>query len=280
MNYLKDTEQELVIRPEKGWVGLDLAELWSYRELIFFFIWKELKVRYKQTAIGILWVLFKPLAAMVVFSVFFGRLAKMPSDGIPYPIFVYVGLTFWNYFSFGLTQSSESMVSNAPMIQKVYFPRLVIPVSSSLTPLVDFSVSLILLFGLMAYYRYIPNLAGLAVVPLLVLISFFSAMGLGSYLAAINVKYRDVRHVVPFFIQLFMFLTPVIYPASIAKGRFKYLFAINPMSGVIETARSAILHTKPVDWNFLSLSLISATVMFIIGIMYFKKTERFFVDFI
>lgn len=273
-------ENELIIKPQKGWIGLNIKELWEYRELIFFFVWRDLKVRYKQTIIGISWILFQPLIAMIIFSIFFGKFAKIPSDGIPYPIFVYVGLIFWNYFSLGVIKASESVVINADIIQKIYFPRLIIPISSSLTPLVDFCVSFVIFWVLMVYYRYIPDLASIALIPMFLVISFFASVGLGSFMASVNAKYRDVRHVIPFFIQMLLFLTPVIYPVSIATGKFKYLFALNPISGVIETARATILHTKAPDWIFLLLSAVSATVFCIIGVVYFRKTERFFADFV
>lgn len=272
--------KELIIKPEKGWIPLDFRELWIYRELIFFFVWREIKVRYKQTLLGIMWVVFQPLIMMVIFSVFFGKFAKMPSEGIPYPVFVYVGLLFWNYFSFGLSKTSESIVSNATVIQKVYFPRLIIPISSSLTPLIDFCVAFFILGCLMAYYGYVPSLTGLLYVPLLLIVTFLSSVGIGCFIASINAKYRDIRYIMPFFIQTLLFLTPVIYPSSIATEKFRYLFAINPMSGVIEIARAVILQAKPCDWNFFLLSVLSMAIFLTAGLMYFKNTERFFADFI
>jgi len=269
---------EIIIKPQRGWLNIDLKELWDYRELACFFVWRDIKVRYKQTAIGILWVIFQPLATMLIFTIFFGKLAKMPSDGIPYPVFVYVGLLLWHYFSFGLSHASNSMVSNAHIIQKIYFPRLIIPFSSSLVGLVDFFVSLGILVGIMLFYKYTPNITGVIYLPLLLLITIFSSVGLGCFLAAINVKYRDVRHVVPFFIQMLMFLTPVIYPVSMLGGRLKWILVLNPMSGVIQTARSVILGIREVDWQLLSISIIISFCLFLFGIAYFRKTERFFAD--
>ena len=273
-------ENLIVIKPQKGWLHLGFKELWNYRELLYFFVWRDIKVRYKQTAVGALWAIFKPLIAMLIFTFFFGRFAKMPSDGIPYPVFVYVGLLLWNYFSFGLSHSSQSMVSNAHIIQKIYFPRLIIPISSSLIGLIDFAVASLILIGLMLYFHYVPNIIGIFYLPLLVFITFLTSVGLGCFLASINVKYRDVRYVLPFFIQMLMFLTPVIYPVSMLGDKFRWLLAINPMSGVIQTARGVILGIRAVDWQLLSVSMIISLSLFIFGIVYFRKTERFFADII
>ncbi|MDP8213090.1 MAG: ABC transporter permease [Candidatus Zapsychrus exili] len=269
---------EIIIRPQKGFFNIGFRELWSYRELAYFFVWRDIKVRYKQTVAGVLWVVFQPLAAMFIFTFFFGRFAKIPSDGIPYPIFVYVGLLLWNYFSFSLNKASNSMVNNAGIIQKIYFPRLIIPVSSSLTGILDLLIASFILIGLMFYYRYVPDIKGIFYMPLLILITFLTSVGLGSFLASVNVKYRDVRYIMPFFIQMLMFLTPVIYPISMLGDRFRWILAINPMSGVIETARGAILGVRPVDWQLLSLSIFISLALFIFGIVYFRKTERFFAD--
>jgi len=217
---------------------------------------------------------------MLIFTLFFGKLAKMPSDGIPYPIFVYVGLLLWNYFSFGLSHSSNSMVSNSNIIQKIYFPRLIIPISSSLIGIVDFIIASVILIAMMFYYRYIPNIAGIVYLPMLLFITFLSSVGLGCFLASINVKYRDVRYVVPFFIQMVMFLTPVIYPISMLGNKYKWLLMMNPMCGVIETARGVIFNKSAVDWILLSVSIAVSVILFIFGVMYFRKTEHFFADII
>jgi lipopolysaccharide transport system permease protein len=272
--------KETVIKPQKGLFNIGFKELWEYRELAYFFVWRDLKVRYKQTAAGALWAIFQPLVAMLIFTFFFGRFAKMPSDGIPYPIFVYVGLLLWNYFSSALSRASNSMISNASIIQKVYFPRLIIPASSSLTGLVDFIIASFILVGLMFYYHYTPNLAGILYVPLLVFITFLTSVGLGSFLASVNVKYRDVRYVMPFFIQMLMFLTPVIYPVSMLGDKFKWVLALNPVAGVIETARGTLLGIRAVNWQLLSISIIVSIALFIFGIFYFRKTEKFFADII
>jgi len=268
-----------VIRPRKTFSLKDIKELWQYKELLYFFTWRDLKVRYKQTFIGVAWAIFQPLITMIVFSIFFGGLAKIPSDGVPYPIFVYVGLLFWQFFSSALSDTSMTLISNQSIITKVYFPRLILPVSSVITKLVDFAIATLILVGLMFYYGYVPHISGLLILPLLLLITFMTSIGLGLFLASINVKYRDVRYVLPFFIQILLFLTPVIYPASIA-GKYSYLLAINPMMGVIQSARAAILGTAPINWLLINISLWGTLVLMIFGTYVFKKTERYFADII
>lgn len=270
---------EKIIRPKKTFSLNDIKELWQYRELIYFFTWRDLKVRYKQTAIGVLWAIFQPFTTMVVFSVFFGKLANMPSDGIPYPIFVYVGLLIWQFFSSALTETSNCLIVNQSIITKVYFPRLILPISSVLTKFVDFFVATSILIIMMIYYHYTPNLIGLLILPILLIISFMAAIGGGFILASINVKYRDVRYILPFFIQMLLFVTPVIYPASIA-GKYSWILAINPMTGVIKAAHAAIFGNAPINWELLSLSFLASAIIFIIGIIIFKKTERYFADII
>ncbi len=267
----------ITIQPKKIFHLSDLKELWQYRELLYFFAWRDLKVRYKQTAIGAGWAIFQPLITMIVFSIFFGGLAKMPSDNVPYPIFVYVGLLFWQFFSSALSDTSNSLISNQSIITKVYFPRLILPVSSVITKFVDFLIAAVILIGLMFYYGYTPNLLGLMILPLLLIITFMAAVGGGLFLAAINVKYRDVRYALPFFIQLLLFVTPVIYPASIA-GKYSILLAMNPMMGVIQNARAALLGTAPMNWLLLCISFFACLVLLLIGIVTFKKIERYFAD--
>jgi len=214
---------------------------------------------------------------MVVFSVFFGGLAKMPSDGIPYPIFVYTGLLLWQFFSSSLSDVSNCLISNKGIITKVYFPRLLLPISSTVTKFVDFAIASTILIGLMIYYKYLPNLEGLLILPLLLFITFMASVGGGLFLASINVKYRDVRYVLPFFISMMMFVTPVIYPASIA-GKYSWILALNPMTGVIKAARAAILGNAPINWTLLAISGATCLAILIIGIIFFKKTERYFAD--
>lgn len=266
-----------VIRPKKLFHLSDLRELWQYKELLYFFTWRDLKVRYKQTAIGAAWAIFQPFVTMVVFTVFFGQLAKIPSDNVPYPIFVYVGLLFWQFFSSALSDTSSVLITNQAIITKVYFPRLILPISAVITKLVDFAIAAVILVGLMFYYGYTPHLGGLLILPLLLVISFMAAVGGGLLLAAINVKYRDVRYALPFFIQILLFLTPVIYPASIA-GKYSKILAINPMMGVIQNARAALLGTAPINWTLISISFIACMVLLLVGIYVFKKVERYFAD--
>lgn len=266
-----------IIRPKKTFSWNDLKELWNYRELLYFFAWRDIKVRYKQTIVGVLWAVFQPFMTMVVFTVIFGNLAKIPSDNIPYPIFVYSGLLFWQFFSGSLSQASITLVSNASIITKVYFPRLALPIADSVTKLADFGFAAIVLAGLMVYYHTVPTLAGVALIPVLLLLSFVSATGAGLILASMNVRYRDVRYVLPFFIQILMFVTPVIYPSSIA-GKYAWLLWLNPMTGVINNARAGILGTGPIDWVSLATSAVIGVILLIIGVVVFKKTERIFAD--
>lgn len=268
--------QTTIIKPKKAFnIIEELKELWQYKRLLYFFTWRDIKVRYKQTAIGILWAIFQPFTTMIVFSIFFGGLAKMPSDGIPYPIFVYVGLLLWQFFSGSLSAVSKSL--STTIITKVYFPRLILPISVTITKFVDFAIGAVILVGLMAYYHYLPNLIGLLILPLLLLIAFLAAISGGLILAAVNIKYRDVRYVLPFFIQMLLFVTPVIYPTSIA-GKYSNILALNPMTGVIKAARAAILGNAPINWLLLLISGTTCLVLLIIGIIYFKKAERYFAD--
>lgn len=266
-----------VIKPKKVLSFEDFREMWRYKELLFFFTWRDIKVRYKQTAIGILWAIFQPFITMVVFSVFFGTLAKMPSDNAPYPIFIFVGLLFWQFFSGALSETSSVLITNQAIITKVYFPRLILPLSAVATKCIDFLIASVILAGMMLYYGYAPSLEGILILPLLLFITFMASVGGGLFLAALNVKYRDVRYALPFFIQILLFLTPVIYPASIA-GKYSWLLAFNPLMGVIQTARAALLGTTSVNWVLLADSFTASAVLLVIGIIYFKKVEHYFAD--
>jgi len=268
---------ETIIRPKKKFSLSDITEIWRYKELLYFFVWRDLKVRYKQTSIGVAWAIIQPFLSMVVFSVFFGALIHVPSDGIPYPIFVYVGLLFWQFFSGSLGETSTTLITNRSIITKVYFPRLILPIASVFVQFVDFLVAAVVLVFLMIYYGYAPHLGGLLIIPLLLIISFLAAIGGGMVLASINVKYRDVRYVLPYFIQIMLFLTPVIYPPSIA-GKWSWVLAINPMTAVIKGARGALLGTEPVNWLLLTISLVAVSILFGIGLYMFKKTEGYFAD--
>jgi len=268
-----------IIKPKKLFSFADLKEVWDYRELLYFFTWRDLKVRYKQTAIGALWAVFQPLLTMVVFSLFFGQLLKVPSDGVPYPIFVYTGLLFWQFFSTALADTSNVLIVNQAIITKVYFPRLLLPLSTVATKFIDFLIALIILIFMMIYYGYTPHLVGLFILPLLLLITSMASVGLGLFLASINVKYRDVRYILPFFIQILLFVTPVIYPAGIL-GKYSWVLALNPMMGVIQSARAALLGTTVLNWLLVSISLLATACILAVGIYTFKKTERYFADII
>ncbi len=268
----------LVIKPRKGWRGINFKELWLFRELFYIFSWRDIKVRYKQTVLGIAWAILQPFLMMIVFSIFFGNLLNVPSEGLPYPIFVFSGLLFWNYFSTSLSGAGNSLVANSGMIKKIFFPRLLLPLSSTVTPLIDFGIALAILGGIMVYYNFVPTLIGVVLIPLLILLSFLAASGLGSFLAAINVRYRDIRYIIPFFIQAGLFITPVIYPTTLVGEKFRWLLALNPMTGIIEAARAGILGTSPIDYGLLAISGIISILLFLIGILYFKKTERVFAD--
>ena len=272
------TAQLLTIEPKKGWVSIDFRDLWIHRELLYFLAKRDINVRYKQTLLGGLWAIIQPLASMVVFSFFFGRLAKMPSDGIPYPIFVYAGLVTWTYFTNALSGSGNSLVGNANLITKVYFPRLIVPAVACIVGLLDFSIALSVLAVLMAWYRIMPT-AALLLFPLLVGLTFLCALGGGLWLSALNVQYRDVKYAIPFLIQLGMFLSPVIYPSSILKNH-RWVMALNPMAGIIEACRSALLGRSPLDWGMLGISAFMICLLFVSGLYYFRRTEKKFADFI
>ena len=279
LNFYYFSMEVTVIRPRKTFSLKDIKELWQYRELLYFFSWRDLKVRYKQTAIGVAWAVLQPFITMVVFSVFFGKLAGIPSDGVPYPIFVYTGLLFWQFFSDALSETSNSLVANKSIITKVYFPRLILPISSVITKFIDFLIASSILVLMMFYYGYTPFVSGLWILPFLLLITFMASTGLGLFLSAVNVKYRDVRYALPFFIQLLLFVTPVIYPASIA-GKYSKILALNPMTGVVQSARAALLGTTPINWILLLISSVACFIILLVGIAYFKKVERFSADII
>ncbi len=278
MSDANEYNNTLVIEPTKGWRNINLHEIWNYRELLYYFTWRDIKVRYKQTAIGVLWAIIQPVLTMIVFSVFFGKFAKMPSEGIPYPIFVYVGLLPWTLFSQGLTRSSESVVANSNLIRKVYFPRLITPASASLSALVDFIISFIVLVAMMVYYKSMPSISGIILFPFLVLLTFLCSIGIGFWLSSINVMYRDVRYAIPFVIQLGMFLTPVIYPVSIAPKGYEWLLYLNPMAGIIEAFRASVLGYKALPIFGLTLSVLITIIFFISGLFFFRRMERQFAD--
>lgn len=269
---------EFEIKPV-GKLELNLKEIWNYKELFYFFTWRDIKIKYKQTALGILWAVLQPLLMMLIFSVFFGRVLKVPSDSIPYPIFVFTGLMLWNIFSNGISNAGNSMVANSNIIKKIYFPRLIIPISSVLSAIFDFLMTFIVYIFLLVYYRYEVNfIRMLLFFPLSLLITSVATFGFGSFLAALNVKYRDFRYIIPFMIQLLLFVTPVIYPVSLVSNHWiKLLLTLNPMAGAINLAR-ATLTTAAVDWSVVVTGSISAIVLLIVGIIVFRKTEAYFAD--
>ena len=266
-----------IIEPKKGWIPIDLKEIWNYRELLYFLTKRDIKVRYKQTVLGGLWAIIQPVFTMIVFTIFFGRLAKMPSDGIPYPIFVYAGLLPWTYFANAVSASGNSLVGSANLITKVYFPRLIIPASASLAGLLDFFIAMLVMGAMMIYYNFIPNI-GILLFPFLVSLTFLCAVGVGLWLSALNVQYRDIRYVIPFLIQLWMFVSPVIYPVSMVPQRFQWLLALNPMGGVIEAYRASLLGHMPINWSLLGLSTVIIIILFLSGLYYFRRMEKTFAD--
>ncbi len=238
---------------------------------------RDIKVRYKQTVLGGLWAIIQPVFTMIVFTLFFGRLAKIPSDGIPYPIFVYAGLLPWTYFANALSASGNSLVGSANLITKVYFPRLIIPASASLAGLLDFFIAMLVMGAMMIYYNFIPNI-GILLFPLLVGLTFLCAVGVGLWLSALNVQYRDIRYVIPFLIQIWMFVSPVIYPVSMVSEKYQWLLALNPMTGVIQAYRASLLGHKPIDWFLLGISTAIIFIIFLSGLYYFRRMEKTFAD--
>ncbi len=269
--------EQKITPPSK--LSLGLNELWQYRELFYFFTWRDIKVKYKQTFLGFAWAILQPFVLMVIFSVFFGRALNVPSDGIPYPLFAFSGLMLWNVFSTGLSGAGNSMVSNANIIKKIYFPRLIIPMSSILVAVFDFFMAFLVYIGLVIYYGYGLSWELLYILPLSLLLTIIATFGPGTLIAAMNVKYRDFRYILPFLIQILLFLTPVIYPVSML-GNYPWLqklLAINPMYAPISLIRNALVD-RPLETNLVLVSVISGLVLFIIGIIYFRKTESYFAD--
>ena len=268
---------EILIRPSRGWVSLKLGELWQYRELLFFLIWRDVKIRYKQASLGIAWAIIQPLMTMVIFSVIFGHLAKLPSEGIPYPVFSYAALLPWQLFSGALTRSGSSLVGNATLLTKVYFPRLIIPLSATIGGLVDFSISFLVLLGLMLYYGLGPTWAILWL-PLLIVFTLVTALSVGLWLSALNVQYRDVQHIIPFIIQAWMYASPVAYSAElIPSGPWRFVYGLNPVAGVIQGFRWALLGANP-PGDLMLVSVGMVVIMLVTGLCYFRRMERTFAD--
>jgi lipopolysaccharide transport system permease protein len=266
-----------VYEPTHGWLSLHLGELWHYRELLYFLTWRDIKIRYKQTALGVAWAVLQPLIAMVIFSVIFGQFANLPSDGIPYPVFSYTGLLPWGLFSGALLRAGTSLVTNANLITKVYFPRLVIPISAVAAGLVDFAISFVVLLGLMLYYK-ITLTWRIFTIPLFVLLALLTAMAVSLWLSALNVQYRDVQHMIPFLIQAWMYASPVAYSASLVPaGPWRIIYSLNPMAGVIEGFRWALLGGNPPD-VLMAISVIMVLLLLVSGLYYFRRMEKTFAD--
>lgn len=276
---LKEGEGLPVVRitPSTGWVSLKLHEVWAYRELLYFLIWRDVKVRYKQTVMGAAWAVIQPFFTMMVFSLFFGRLAKVPSDGIPYPLFAFAALVPWTFFSNGLSQASNSLVSEGNLIKKVYFPRLTVPIASALSGIVDFVVAFIMLLLMMLYYGVVPT-AHIFWLPLFLLLAFISAIGVSLWLSAMNVQFRDIRFVLPFLTQFWLFATPIAYPSSLLDEPWRTLYGINPMVGVVEGFRWALLGADTAPGPIVIVSALTALVLLVSGAYYFRRMEKNFAD--
>ena len=272
-----ESHPDLIIEPQRGWTSLKLGELWEYRELLYFLAWRDIKVRYKEAALGASWAILQPLLTMLIFSLFFGRLAKVPSDGIPYPLFSFTALVPWTFFVMAVQQSSNSVVGSANLISKVYFPRLAIPVATVLAAMVDFGISFVVLLGMMIYYRRMPTVHALYV-PFFVLLAFLASLGVGLWLSALNVKYRDIRYVVPFLLQFWMFASPIVYPTSMLPARWRTLYALNPMVGVVDGMRWSLLGTNTAPGPVIAVSAVTTLLFALGGAMYFRKMENRFAD--
>ena len=265
------------IQPSSGWVSLNLGELWEYRELLLFFVWRDIKVRYKQTVLGVLWAVIQPFFTMVIFSLFFGRLAQVPSDNLPYPIFSFAALVPWTFFANALTQASNSLVVGASMIKKIYFPRLTMPLATVLAGIVDFILAFIVLMGMMVYFGLTPTVNAFWL-PLFLLLALITSLGVGFWLSAMNVQFRDVRYIVPFLTQAWLFATPIAYPSSLLPEFWRPFYALNPMVGVVEGFRWALLGTDTAPGPMVLVSAVVALALFVTGAYYFKRMEKNFAD--
>lgn len=267
----------LIIRPSRGWASINFRELWDYRELLYFLVWRDVKVRYKQTVLGAAWAIIQPFFTMIIFSIFFGKLAGIPSDGMPYPVFAYTALLPWQLFAHAMTSSAESLVGNQALLTKVYFPRLVIPISGVLAGLVDFALAFAVLLGMLWYYGILPSIAVLTL-PLFLILAITTALGIGLWLSALNVMYRDVRYTIPFLTQLWMFATPIAYPSSIVPEQWRALYGLNPMAGVIEGFRWALLSADSPPGHLLSVTCFIVITILVSGLFFFRRMEKTFAD--
>lgn len=265
------------VQPSHGWVSLKFRELWQYRELLYFLIWRDVKVRYKQTALGAAWAIIQPLMTMVVFSLFFGRLAKVPSDGLPYPLFSFAALVPWTFFAHGLAHASHSLVGSASLIKKVYFPRLMIPFASVLAGVIDFVLAFVVLLGMMVYYGIFPT-ANVVYLPLLLLLALVTSVGVGLWLSALNVEFRDVRYIIPFITQFWLFATPIAYSSRLLSEPWRTWYGLNPMVGVVEGFRWALLGTQTAPGPMVAVSAGAALLLLLTGALYFRRMEKTFAD--
>ena len=272
------TLQNLSSKPSKGWVSLDLQRLWQYRELLYFLTWRDVKVRYKQTVLGAAWAIIQPLMTMIVFTLFFGNLANIPSDDIPYPIFSYAALVPWGFFASGLAKSSNSLVANSNLLKKIYFPRLIIPISNVLSGFVDFVLAFIVLLLMMPIFGTLPTI-NIIWLPFFLLLAAVSSLGVGLWLSAMNVQFRDVRYIVPFITQLWLFITPIAYPSSLIENEaLRFIYGLNPMAGVVEGFRWALLGTDTAPGVVIIASSLVAVLLFVSGMYYFRRLEKNFAD--
>lgn len=273
----RPTNPILRIQPSKGWVSLQWREFWAHRELLYFLTWRDIKVRYKQTVLGAAWAIIQPFLTMVVFSLFFGKLASVPSDGIPYPIFSYAGLVPWTFFAYGLSQASNSLVGSGNLIKKVYFPRLIIPVSSVLSGVIDFVLAFLVLFAMMLFYGISPTV-NVIWLPAFLLLAAAASLGTGLWLSALNVQFRDVRYTLPFITQFWLFGTPIAYPSSLLSEPWRTLYGLNPMAGVVEGFRWALLGTDTAPGALILVSALATALMLVLGLFYFRRMEKTFAD--
>lgn len=273
----KPTEDIIILKPSQGWSSLNLGELWKFRELMYFLTWRDIKVRYKQTVLGAGWAILQPFLSMVVFTIFFGGLLNVPSEGVPYPVFSYSGLLPWGVFAKALNDASRSVVANRAMITKIYFPRMLIPLASVLSGLVDFAIAFVVLLGMMWYFHIAPT-TNIWTLPLFLLLALVTALGVGMWLSALNALYRDIGYIIPFLTQLWFFMTPVVYPATKVPEGWQFLYALNPMVGVVEGFRWALLDTPTPSGTLIAVSSSIAVLILITGMFYFRRMERTFAD--
>lgn len=276
-NTILGSSSQIIIEPNKGWQLINFKELREYKDLFFFLVWRDIKVLYKQTVLGFLWAIIRPVFSMIIFSIVFGGLAKVPSDGVPYPIFSYAALLPWTYFSTSLNNSTQSLISNVALLTKVYFPRLIIPITPILAGLVDFIIAFSILGLMMIWYSIAPTL-NIIFLPLLILLMILTASGIGMWLSVLAIQYRDIKHAIQFIVQLLMYLAPVVWPVSLIPRKYRLLYGIYPMAGVIEGFRSSLIGTTPLPWDLIGIGALSSILIALSGIFYFRRMEKIFAD--